>query len=134
MRKILSIQFVRFLIVGALNTSFSYAVYAALLYGGLNYVTANLVALLLGILFSFRTQGQLVFGNRENRLIFRFAAAWGLIFLINILLISLLIETGMNAYWAGALALAPTTVASYLVQKLLVFGALQPTGAAKLTK
>ena len=35
MRKVLSFQFVRFLLVGGLNTSFSYAVYAALLFMGL---------------------------------------------------------------------------------------------------
>jgi putative flippase GtrA len=131
LRKILNFQFVRFLLVGTLNTGFSYAVYAALLYLGLGYVQANLAAALLGILFSFRTQGRLVFGNNDGRLIFRFAALWGGIFLLNILLISLLIRAGLNAYWAGALAMAPITLLSYLVQKFLVFGASQPAGAAK---
>ena len=134
MRKVLSSQFIRFLLVGGMNTSFSYAVYAALLYVGLDYVMANLGALLLGILFSFLTQGRLVFGNRDRRLIFRFAAVWGLIFLVNILLISILIHAGLNPYWAGALALVPITVISYFVQKVLVFGAPQPTGATKPTK
>ena len=92
MRNVLSLQFVRYLLVGGLNTGFSYAVYAVLLFLGLNYVLANFGALLLGILFSFRTQGRLVFGNRDGRLIFRFAAVWGLIFLVNILLISVLIR------------------------------------------
>ena len=92
---------------------------------------ANFGALLLGILFSFRTQGRLVFGNRDGRLIFRFAAVWGLIFLVNILLISVLMHAGLNAYWAGALAMVPITVISYFVQKFIVFGTSHPTGAAK---
>ena len=134
MRKMLSVQFVRFLLVGGLNTSFSYAVYAALLFMGFNYVMANLGALLLGILFSFRTQGRLVFDNRDGRLIFRFAGVWGLIFLVNILLISVLIHAGLNPYWAGALATVPITVISYFVQKFLVFATTHSTGAAKPTR
>lgn len=131
MRKVLSFQFVRFLLVGGLNTGFSYAIYAALLFAGFGYVAANFGALVLGIVFSFRTQGTFVFGNRDGKLIFRFAACWGVIFLVNILLIAALLRAGLNAYWAGALALLPTTVASYFVQKLLVFGSSQPRGAAK---
>lgn len=126
MPNVLSFQFVRFLLVGALNTSFSYAIYALLLYFGLEYVAANFGALVLGILFSFRTQGHWVFRNRNGRLLFRFAAYWGLIFLLNILLITLLIRVGMNAYWAGAFALVPVTVISFFVQKILVFGSSRP--------
>ena len=136
MRTVLSFQFVRFLLVGGMNTSFSYAVYAAFLYMGLDYWGANLGALLLGILFSFRTQGRLVFGNldRDTRIIARFAAVWGLIFLVNILLIAVLIQAGLNAYWAGAVALMPITVISYFSQKVLVFGASQPIRPTKPTK
>jgi len=122
-RKLLSLQLVRFLLVGILNTGFSYSIYAGLMYFGLNYVMANFLALILGIFFSFRTQGSLVFRNHNNRLIFRFAAAWLLIFLINIGLISLIIRCGFNAYFAGAAALVPITIISYLIQKFFVFGA-----------
>lgn len=79
MRNVLNFQFARFLLVGCLNTGFSYAIYAALLYLGLEYVAANFGALLLGILFSFHTQGHLVFRNSNSSLIYRFAASWGLI-------------------------------------------------------
>jgi putative flippase GtrA len=116
-------QFLRFLVVGGLNTVFSYGVYACLLLVGLPYIAANFGALLLGILFSFRTQGALVFGNRDGRLIVRFAACWGLIFLFGIGLIGAMIRLGLDAYWAGALAMIPVTILSYLLQRFLVFGA-----------
>lgn len=132
MPRVLGRQFVRFLLVGGLNTAFSYAVYAGLLYMGLPYAAANFGALVLGVIFSFRTQGWLVFGNRDGRLIFRFAACWGVIFLVGIALIGLLIRLGLNAYWAGALALAPVTVLSYLLQRFLVFRAPQPSGVQNL--
>ena len=119
-------QIVRFLIVGTLNTCAAYAVYACLLYAGLPYAAASLGALVLGLLFSFRTQGALVFGNREGRLFFRFAACWGAIYLLNTLLIGALIRLGLSAYGAGALAIGPVTVFSYLTQKFLVFNVTDP--------
>jgi len=114
-------QFARFLLVGGINTGFSYGVYVVLLYVGLHYALANLSAVVIGIFFSFRTQGHFVFGNRANKLIFRFAACWGLIWLINILLISTFIRAGLNAYWAGALALIPVVALSFILQKVFVF-------------
>ena len=131
MRNLLTLEFVRFLLVGVLNTAFSYGVYASLLYVGLPYVVANLGALLLGIAFSFRTQGRLVFGNSSGRLLQRFAACWGAIWLVNVLLIALLVRAGLSAYAAGAVALVPSTVFSYFVQKILVFGGSRPAGTAK---
>jgi len=127
----LKFESVRFVLVGVLNTGFSYIVYAGLLYCGLNYVLANFAALILGIMFSFRTQGVLVFRNPEVRLFYRFAAGWLLIFLVNIGLIAALIRYGLNAYAAGGLALFPITLMSYLVQKFIVFGSVRPVDAAK---
>ncbi len=134
MHDLLNFQFFRFVLVGCLNTGFSYAIYAALLYLGLEYVAANFGALLLGILFSFRTQGSLVFRNKNSSLIYRFASSWGLIFLLNISLIYMFMQTGLNAYWAGALALVPTTVISYFVQKFFVFGASESNNATNPTR
>ena len=134
MRRLLHFQFVRFLLVGGLNTAFSYANYAALLYMGVPYAAANLGALLLGMAFSFRTQGRLVFRNSDRRLIFRFAACWGLIWVLNIALIALLIRVGLNAYWAGAVAMLPIAVASYFVQRVVVFGASQPASSESTRK
>lgn len=129
MRRFLQVQFIRFLLVGGLNTVFSYGVYAALLTTGLSYVLANFFALVLGILVSFITQGHFVFGNRDGRRIVRFAACWGLIWVVNVLLITGFIRLGLNAYWSGALTLVPMALMSYAIQKLLVFSA-QPPGTA----
>lgn len=121
MYNLLSHQIIRFILVGGLNTAFSYSVYAGLMYIGLNYIIANFCALVLGILFSFRTQGALVFNNLDGRLIFRFAGSWALLFVLNIGLIYILMRAGLNAYAAGAVALVPITVTSYFVQKVMVF-------------
>ncbi len=114
-------QFARFVVVGVVNTAFSYAIYAALLYFGLNYALANLIALVVGMLFSFKTQGSLVFANSENRRIFRFVFVWTAIYAINVLVITRFIAFGFDSYVSGALAIPIATVLSYLAQKFFVF-------------
>ena len=134
MRKLLKRQLFKFLVVGVLNTGFSYAIYACFLWLGLPFALANLGAVLLGILFSFRTQGKLVFGNSDGRLVYRFAACWAIIYGVNIGLISMLMRAGLNAYWAGAIALLPITCISYFVQRFLVFGSVPPASSAGPTR
>ena len=131
MRKFVNLQFVRFLAVGVLNTAFSYSLYAGMVWLGLGYVAANLMATVMGILFSFRTQGRLVFGNRDERRIFRFAACWAGIWVVNILLIAGFVKLGFNNYAAGALALVPVTLASYFIQKRIVFNIQPDASTAK---
>lgn len=114
-------QILRFMVVGVLNTAFSYGVYASLLFLGVGYAIANLVALVLGILFSFKTQGSWVFQTPDNRRIWRFILGWSVIYLASIALIGQFIAVGFNAYMAGILALPFSTVLSYLLQKYFVF-------------
>lgn len=116
-----TLHIVRFLAVGTLNTAFSYAIYAGFLYLGLGYQLANLIALVLGILFSFKTQGRLVFKNTDNRLFGRFLISWVMIYLGAITLIGRIIALGFDAYTAGALALPFSIALSYLMQKYYVF-------------
>ena len=80
-------QFARFVVVGVVNTSFSYALYALLLWCGLPFAIANLLSLLVGIVFSFVTQGTFVFANRDGRRLLRFALVWTLLYGVNIALI-----------------------------------------------
>lgn len=126
--KLFNAQFFRFLVVGTINTGFSYSVYALLLFFGLNYKLANLAALILGIIFSFITQGRFVFRNTNGKLFFRFAFCWALLYIFNIRLIEFFINQGFDAYQAGAIAVPPMTVLSYFIQKIVIFRkrAVQP--------
>lgn len=113
---------IRFVLVGVLNTTFSYLIYAGLLFAGFGYQLANLLALVVGILFSFKTQGHLVFNNPDNRLLGRFVVSWALIYLCTITLIGWIITWGFDAYSAGALSLPFSVALSYLAQRYFVFG------------
>ena len=114
-------QVVRFVVVGAVNAAFSYSVYAILLFVGLNYALANLGAMLLGIAFSFYTQGKFVFDNTDIRRIGRFVFVWAIIYLISITIIGSLIAYGFDPYTAGAIALPASVLASFFAQKYFVF-------------
>lgn len=115
-------QFVRFVAVGVLNTGFSYGVYALALWTGLHYAAANFVAMICGTIFSFVTQGRLVFDSRDPRRFGRFLIAWLFIWGLNVALIDGLVRLGQqDAYIAGALAMMPVVVLSFLVHKLFVF-------------
>lgn len=123
-------QLIRFILVGMLNTGFAYAIYVILLLVGLNYQMANLGALVLGVLFSFRTQGHIVFNNANWRLFGKYLVAWAAIYLINITIIGGLLNFGINAYIGGILALPTTAAMSFVVQKYFVFE--QPCKVRKL--
>ena len=114
-------QPLRFLVVGGFNTMLCYAVYALLVSAGLRFWVANLIALLFGISVSFFTQGRIVFGNRNPRLIFRFAAIWLCIYLIQTGLIALLVGASIDPRAAGLIVLPGTVIVSFLIQKLIVF-------------
>ncbi len=114
-------QAIRFVIVGLINTAFSYLIYAGLLYLGLNFALANLGAVILGILFSFRTQGRFVFNNTDRNLLGRFFVAWIVVYLVAISIIGTLGLYDIDPYTAGALALPASAIASFFIQKYFVF-------------
>ncbi len=120
-KEYLKIRPVRFILVGGLNTAFSYSVYSLFLFFGANYAIANLLALSIGIFFSFHTHGQFVFKNTKKDLLYRYIFSWMVIYISNIFMIKKLIEVGLNSYVAGALTIVPIGFLSYFLQKFLVF-------------
>lgn len=114
-------QFFMFLLVGVLNTGFSYALYSLFVFLGLHYSIAALVASALGALFNFRTTGRIVFGSRDNKLLVRFLLVYAGIYVLNVCSLKGLIALGLSAYAAGALLTLPMALVSYVAQRRLVF-------------
>jgi len=112
---------IRFVLVGLLNTGFSYGVYCGFLYLGAPYQVASFVALVMGVIWSFVTSGRLVFRRRLQGRFHKYLVVWAALYLVNILLIALLTGLGMNAYIAGFFALAPIVVMAFFLQKKYVF-------------
>ena len=121
-RRLLNMEFIRFVLVGCLNTAFGYAVYCLMLWIGLSYWWASLMGNILGVLFNFKTIGILVFKNPDNRLFFRFVSCYVLAYGLNVGIIYVLTNyTILNDYWSGLIALPFVAMFTYVYQKLFVF-------------
>lgn len=92
-------QFVRFGLVGVLNTAFGYGVYALLILIGLAPWLALFLATVAGVLFNYRTTGRLVFQNRAGSLLPRYLAVYAGVYFVNALLLHAVMAAG-----AGPLA------------------------------
>ena len=115
------IQFARFLVVGAVNTAFGYAVFAAFIVLGASPGIALVAAYLLGVPFNFFTTGRFVFKPGGGRAFVRFVAAYCVVYAFNLLLFGLLRLTGAGPLVAQALCLPPVAVFSFFLFKLHVF-------------
>jgi putative flippase GtrA len=112
---------IRFLAVGVLNTAFGYGFYALLLALGLHYAAAAFFATVVGVIFNFQSSKMLVFRTRAHNRFAQFILSYCLIYLINVIVLTLLVQTGLSAYVAGLATLLPGAAMSYLLQKHWVF-------------
>ena len=112
---------VRYGFFGALNTLASYTAYSLFLYLGANYAIASLGSLVFGIMLSFITLGRYVFMSRFKGRFARFLLVWGVLYFVNIGIISVVVTFGINAYGAGLVAAIPTIGLAFLLQNFYVF-------------
>ena len=119
--ELVSNQFLRFVLVGGLNTAFGVGFYCLAIHVGIPYYIATLLSNVLGVCFNFITTGNLVFRDNNPRLIFRFVVAYVLIYFINTAVVKAFILLGMNNYWAGILATPVVALCSYSLLKYFVY-------------
>jgi len=115
------IQFIKFLVVGGINTIFGYSCFAILIYLGLHYTLAVLFGTILGILFNFMTTGALVFRSTNYRRLLHFTAVYGFLYFINIGWLRLMELANVDLYIGGALAILPVALLGFLLNKKFVF-------------
>ena len=123
-QKILKIRFIRFLLVGGINTAVGYGLFALLTSFGLHYTFALLISTVVGILFNFKTIGLIVFQSKDNRLILKFFLVYLVGFILNnigIWGISKLIEHQLEVYFAGAIIILPVSVLTFFLHRNFVF-------------
>jgi len=114
-------KFLRFLAVGLVNSAFSYSVYALLIFLGVHYALAVLVANVLGVLFNFKTTRRLVFQSNDNRLIFNFVLVYASVYLLSVSSLKILLWLGLNRYFAGALIALPMAGVTFTLMSRFVF-------------
>ncbi len=117
----IDILFIKFLAVGVLNTLFGYGIFAFLLFVGLHYAVASILATILGVLFNFKTTGTLVFNNSDNRLILKFISVYCLTTVLSIGGLKIAKMSGINLYLAGLFLTCVMALVTFILQKNFVF-------------
>ena len=121
MRQARLAQFVRFVLVGGLNTLVGYSLFAVLFLLSDDHRLALLVATVLGVLFNFVTTGRLVFGNRRWGRLPLFVGLYALTFALNLGALELLVAAGVAPLLGQLLVLPAVVVLSFLGNRLVVF-------------
>lgn len=118
---ILQSNFLRFLLVGGLNTLFGFSVYALLALTEVSTWIILLISNFIGMIFNFFTTGGLVFFDVSILRMPRFITCYISIYLIYLSLINWLEPIFESRITAMALIVLPVTVLSYLILKFFVF-------------
>jgi putative flippase GtrA len=113
--------FLRFGLVGLVNTAFGYVVFAALLLMGAGSLVALVMAAVAGVAFNFQTSRRLVFRADGHGRGLRFVALYVLVLGLNWAALEAAARLGMSRLLAQALLAVPAAAISFLGQKLLVF-------------
>lgn len=116
-------QPIKFLVVGGVNTVFSYSCYAGLLFIGLHYSLAALFGTLLGIVFNYLSTSRYVYNASSASIsrVIRFVLVYSLQYLLNVLCLWFLEQSGFNPYISGLLLILPMAVVSYLLLNYFVY-------------
>ncbi|KTD36424.1 O antigen biosynthesis protein [Legionella nautarum] len=114
-------ELIRYILVGILNTLFSYLWYAFFITIGLRYPVALLFSTVLGVLFNFKTFGKLVFKNSNNQLIFKFIGVYTFLYFFNITLIGFLKQISTDLYLTGFISIIFSAGLGFILNKHLVF-------------
>jgi len=114
-----SSRFVRFLVWGGLNPAFGYCVFVAWLWLGSSFALRGAVP--LGILFNFKSTGNLVFRSKGNRNLPRFVAVYAIIYLVNTLSLGVMLRFGIHEWLGGLILLVPSAILSYVLNRHFVF-------------
>lgn len=116
-----SVLFYKYILIGGVNTVFGYCVFAFLLFFGIHYSLAVLVATILGILFNFQTYGRFVFKNHSWNLLGSFVFVYTTIYLVNITLLLVFDLFVSNLYISGAMTTPFIAYLGYILNKRYVW-------------
>ena len=121
MPALLNNVYVRFLLVGALNTVFGYALFLVLLETRWPLLVVVLFSNVGGVAFNFWTSSSLVFEDRDPRKIVRFCASWGVQLVVGYVALLGVIALGVPVFAAPLVTLGPMVCLSFIMSRYVVF-------------
>lgn len=118
---ILSLQILKFLVVGAINTLFGYSIFTASILIGVTPTLALILSYVVGVVFNFFTTRRFVFNCSKPGSLFRFIIAYMIIYFFNLGLYRLFELTGTSPLFTQAFCLPIIAIFSFLLFKFQVF-------------
>ena len=115
-------RFVRFVLVGLLNTAFGYGVYTLFVLLGTAPQFALLMQFLIGATWNYFTHARLVFDTTGYRKLPAYLACYAGLYLLNAELLALLMERGIGPLIAQAVILPVIVVLSFALISLVLRG------------
>ena len=113
-------EWLRFVVVGCINTAVGYGLYAFCIWLGANYLAAIAVSTIGGVIFNYGTTGAIVFARRDGSFV-RFIACYVVVFAVSVLLIKFQNALGVNPYLSGLIAAFPAALISFILLRTYVF-------------
>lgn len=124
-------RFLKFLIVGVVNTIFGFLAYAFFLrVVGLSWQWALAASYIIGVLWNFGTHGKIVFRTEGFGRLPLYILAYAALFFLNKLALRAAIAAGMSDLWAQALLVLPMAMVAFVLVSLALTGQL-PFGKGK---
>jgi putative flippase GtrA len=118
-------QFLKFGTVGISNTLISLAVYYALIYFGIHYLVANIIAFFISVCNAYFWNSRFVFKKKENegaRTFLKTLIAYGSTALLSTVLLFLLVDILHVSQWIAPLvSLCITIPANFLLNRFWTF-------------
>lgn len=114
-------RFTRFLLAGAVNTVFGFAVYVSSILAGTSVWIALLIANIAGVAFNFFTTGRYVFRSLLLSRFPRFVFTYLIVYIVNLQLIHWLLIWVPGRITSQAILTLPMALMSYLLMKRFVY-------------
>jgi len=124
---VLNDKFLRFLIIGVLNTIFGYSLYSIFVVSQIDPVIALGGATFVGALFNYLTTARYVFASSGYSKLPKFILSYAIIYLTNAGLLQFLLEIGFSPLWAQAVLVPGIAVMSFLIFNYFVFNTKNET-------
>ncbi len=119
-KNLFRLKFVRFLIVGSMNTALSFLIFSFLYFIGLHYFIATTMNLAIGMLISFNTHKYFTFMSKSNK--YSIYIGFALFFyLITNVLLYLADSLNLNMYLSYLAILIPIALFNFLILRRYVF-------------
>lgn len=113
-------RFIRFVLVGVLNTAFGYGVYAVFVLLGAAPQVALLMQFVIGAVWNYFTHARLVFDTTGYRRMPAYLACYAGLYLLNAALLGLMLAQGVGPLVAQAIILPLIVVLSFaLISRVL---------------